>query len=475
MHKIKTVLRLAGLGLSQRQIAASCQVGQATVSDYLRMAAVAGLKWPDIADWDEDRLRTALAPCSVPAPSWRKTDDPDFAQIRRELQTHKHLTLQLLWQEYREKHPNGYGYSRYCGLYRNWLKRQDVVLRHEHRAGEKLFVDYAGDTIPVQDPTTGEARAAAVFVAVLGASSYTYAEATWTQGLADWIGAHLRSFEFLGGTPEILVPDNLKSGVTRACRYEPDLNRTYEEMATHYGVAVIPARRMKPRDKAKVESGVLVVERWIMAALRSASSSRSARSIRPSRNCSPASTIDRSAKPPGHVAACLNRSTNPPYVSCRLTAISMATGSRPASTSIITWWLTATSTACRTAWSTNRLRYAYQRPRWRSSTKACESPVTLAAAPSTKPPRSMSIGRNRTSDICSGRLPAWWNGAGRLAHLRRSCWSASSPPSRIRSKDSDRAWASSVSVTSTAISDWRPSPSGRCGTGLIPTRTSNPC
>ena len=171
MHKIKTVLRLAGLGLSQRKIAVSCQIGQATVSDYLRLAVAAGLKWPDIANWDEDRLRTALAPGSVPAPSWRKTDDPDFAHIRRELQTHKHLTLQLLWQEYREKHPNGYGYSRYCGLYRRWLKRQDVVLRHEHRAGEKLFVDYAGDTIPVHDPTTGEVSAAAVFVAVLGASS----------------------------------------------------------------------------------------------------------------------------------------------------------------------------------------------------------------------------------------------------------------------------------------------------------------
>lgn len=201
MHKIKTVLRLSGLGLSQRQIALSCQVGQATVSDYLRMAAAAGLKWPDIADWDEDRLRTALAPCSVPAPSWRKTDDPDYVEIRRELQTHKHLTLQLLWQEYREQQPSGYGYSRYCGLYRSWLKRQDVVLRHEHGAGEKLFVDYAGDTIPVHDPATGEVRAAAVFVAVLGASSYTYAEATWTQGLADWIGAHLRAFEFIGGTP----------------------------------------------------------------------------------------------------------------------------------------------------------------------------------------------------------------------------------------------------------------------------------
>jgi transposase len=269
MHKIKTVLRLTSLGLSQRQIAASCQIGQATVSDYLRMAAQAGLQWPAIADWSEDQLSTALVPASVTAPPhWRKTAEPDFAGIRHELQSHKHLTLQLLWQEYRNHQPDGYGYSRYCGLYRSWLKRQDVVLRHEHRAGEKLFVDFAGDTIPIHDPSTGEIQHASIFVAVLGASSYTFAEATWTQGLADWIGAHLRAFEFFGGTAEILVPDNLKSGVNRACRYEPDLNRTYEEMASHYGVAVIPARRMKPRDKAKVEAGVLLVERWVLAALR---------------------------------------------------------------------------------------------------------------------------------------------------------------------------------------------------------------
>lgn len=268
MHKIKAVLRLAGLGLSQRQIALSCQIGQATVSDYLRLADQAGLRWPDVADWDEDRLLAALSPPQRTAPAWRKTAEPDFAAMRRELQTHKHLTLQLLWQEYREQHSEGYGYSRYCSLYRAWLKRQDVVLRHEHRAGEKLFIDYAGDTIAVHDPATGEVRQAAVLVAVLGASNYTFAEATWTQGLADWIGSHLRAFEFFGGLPEIVVPDNLKSGVTRACRYEPDINRTYEEMAAHYGVAVIPARRMKPRDKAKVEAGVLVVERWIMAALR---------------------------------------------------------------------------------------------------------------------------------------------------------------------------------------------------------------
>src|ERR1035438_1358917 len=165
-------------------------------------------------------------------------------------------------------HPEGYRYSRFCDLYKGWLLRQEVVLRHEHRAGEKLFVDYAGDTIPIYPGAGGDATTAEIFVAVLGASNYSYSEATGTQGLADWIGAHMRTFEFLGGVPEIIVPDNLKSGITKACRYEPSVNRTHAEMAAHYGVAVIPARRAKPRDKAKVEAGVLLVERWILAALR---------------------------------------------------------------------------------------------------------------------------------------------------------------------------------------------------------------
>jgi len=162
------------------------------------------------------------------------------------VQTHKHVTLQLLWEEYREQHPDGYRYSRFCELYRRWLRRQEVALRHEHRAGEKLFVDYAGATILVQDPASGAVREAQLFVAVLGASNYTFAEATWTQGLGDWIGSHLRAFEFIHGAPAIVVPDNLKSGVTKACRYEPGINRTYEEMAAHYGVAVVPARPLKP-------------------------------------------------------------------------------------------------------------------------------------------------------------------------------------------------------------------------------------
>lgn len=174
----------------------------------------------------------------------------------------------LLWQEYKAAHPDGYQYSRFCELYRSWQGKLDLVMRQDHRAGEKLFVDYAGQTAEVTCPDTGEVREAQIFVAVLGASNYTYAEATWSQALPDWIGSHQRAFHFFGGVPEIVVPDNLKSGVTQAHRYEPDLNPTYQDLASHYGVAVLPARVRHPRDKAKVEAGVQLVERWILAALR---------------------------------------------------------------------------------------------------------------------------------------------------------------------------------------------------------------
>src|SRR5208282_1523595 len=165
-------------------------------------------------------------------------------------------------------HPDGYAYSRFCELYQQWRQHLDVVLRQEHQAGEKLFVDYAGVTIPIHDPQGGPVRPASIFVAVLGASNYTYAEATASQELENWIGSHIRTLEFLGGVPKLVIPDNTRTAVSRSCRYEPDLNRTYHELAMHYGVGVLPARPYKPRDKAKVENGVLVVERWIVAALR---------------------------------------------------------------------------------------------------------------------------------------------------------------------------------------------------------------
>jgi transposase len=268
MRKIIEVLRLHSLGLAQRLIARSCSIGQSTVSEYLKAAESAKLQWSEVAGWDEARLAAALLPNSQAAPKRSRLPEPDFAKIHSELQQHKHLTLQLSWEEYRLAQTEGYRYSRFCELYQRWRRKQEVVMHQEHRAGEKLFVDYAGQTVPVRDPATGETRDAQLFVAVLGASNYTFAEATWTQMLGDWIGSHLRAFEFFGGVPEIVVPDNLKSGVTKTCRYEPGVNVTYEEMAQHYGVAVIPARPRKPRDKAKVEGGVLIVERWILAALR---------------------------------------------------------------------------------------------------------------------------------------------------------------------------------------------------------------
>ena len=268
MRKIKEVLRLHSLGLAQRQIARGCSLGQSTVSEYLKAAQAAGLHWPEVAEWDDARLAAALLPRPASRDQPGRQPEPDFASIHTELQQHKHLTLLLVWQEYRGQNPDGYRYSRFCELYQRWRRKQEVVLRQEHRAGEKLFVDYAGDIIPVHNPATGEIREAQLFVAVLGASNYTFAEATWTQGLGDWIGSHVRAFEFFDGVTEIVVPDNLKSGVTKACRYEPGVNLTYEEMAHHYGVAVVPARPRKARDKAKVEAGVLLVERWILAALR---------------------------------------------------------------------------------------------------------------------------------------------------------------------------------------------------------------
>jgi transposase len=190
---------------------------------------------------------------------------PDFAELHRQRQCHPHVTQQLLWEEYRQANPGGY--SRFCELYQRWRRKQDVVLRQEHKAGEKLFVDTAGDTIPIYDARGGPVRQAHLFVAVIGASSYTYAEATADEQLASWIGAHIRAFEFFQGTPKLVVPDNTKTGVTKACRYDPDLNPTYQELAMHYGVGVVPARPYKPWDKAKAESGVLLAERWIIAAL----------------------------------------------------------------------------------------------------------------------------------------------------------------------------------------------------------------
>ena len=267
MRKINEVLRLRfELHCSHREIARSIGAASSTVADYLRRFAEAGLSWPLSASLSQADLEAKLFP---PAPSvpLRERAMPDWAALHAEMRKPA-VTLMLLWQEYRGRHPQGFAYSWFCEHYRAWVGRLDLVMRQEHRAGEKLFVDYAGQSVPITDRHTGELRPAAIFVAVLGASNYTYAEATWSQELPEWIGAHVRCFEFLGGVPEIAVPDNLKSAVTHAHRYEPELNASYAELARHYGVAVIPARAARPRDKAKAEAGVQLVERWILARLR---------------------------------------------------------------------------------------------------------------------------------------------------------------------------------------------------------------
>lgn len=267
MRKINEVLRLRfELGHSHRQIARSIGTASSTVAEYLRRFDEAGLVWPLAASLSEVELEAKLFPPAPSIPSAERAE-PDWVALHREMRRPS-VTLMLLWQEYRANHPQGFAYSWFCEHYRAWVGRVDLVMRHEHRAGEKLFVDYAGPTVPVIDRDTGELRPASIFVGVLGASNYTYAEATWSQELPEWIGAHVRLFSFLGGVTEILVPDNLRSGVTRAHRYEPEINPTYAELARYYNVAVIPARAARPRDKAKAEAGVQLVERWILARLR---------------------------------------------------------------------------------------------------------------------------------------------------------------------------------------------------------------
>ena len=267
MRKIREVLRLSlADGLSRRLVGAATGLPYTTVADHLARARAAGLGWPLPDDLDDAALEARLF-SSAARPAGPGRPLPDWADVHRELRR-KGVTLQLLWLEYKERHPDGYQYTQFVERYRRWARGLDVVMRQEHRAGEKLFVDYPGQTLPIVDPETGEFSQAELFVAVFGASSYTYATATASQALPDWIGAHVGAFEFFGGVPAILVPDNLRSGVSRADRYEPDINRTYAELAAHYGCAVIPARPYKPRDKAKVEVGVQVAERWILAALR---------------------------------------------------------------------------------------------------------------------------------------------------------------------------------------------------------------
>jgi len=250
MRKVRDILRLRfDQGLSLREVSAALGVPFTTVADHARRAAEAGLSWPPPEGITDHELE-ALLFAKEPAPPSETRPVPDWHHVHRELRR-PGVTLTLLWLEYKEVHPDGYAYSQFCRHYRLFQGHLDLVMRQEHRAGEKLFVDFPGQRLPIYDRRSGEVHLwAELFVAVLGASSYLYAEAVASQELASWIGAHVHAFEHLGSVPRIVVCDNLRSGVTRTDRYEPDINATYQEMATHYGVAIIPTRQGRPRDKA---------------------------------------------------------------------------------------------------------------------------------------------------------------------------------------------------------------------------------
>lgn len=268
MRKIKEVLRLKlACGLSNRQIASSCNVSRTTTADYIRRAKIAGIvDWCMVEGMSEGDLENKffVLPKSNPV---SPVSLPDYAKIHEELRN-KSVTLMLLWNEYKNEHPDGYQYTRFVHYYNEYRGKLDLVMRQDHHAGEKLFVDYSGKKPSITNLLTGKETPVELFVAVWGASNYTYTEATYSQNIALWTGSHVRAFEYFERVPHVIVLDNLKSGIHHACRYEPDINPTYQEMATHYGFAVIPTRVRHPRDKAKAEVGVQVAQRWILAALR---------------------------------------------------------------------------------------------------------------------------------------------------------------------------------------------------------------
>ena len=251
MRQAHEIIRLKfSAGLPTREIARRLGVAASTVRGTLRRFEGAGLSWPLPVGMSDGDLEAALYANHGTKRGHRRHAEPDWPTVHRELKR-KHVTLVIVWDEYIAANPGGYSYSRFCELYRGFELKLSPTMRQTHAAGERLFVDYAGDGVPVViDRLTGEIRKAQIFVAVLGASSFTFAHASWTQALPDWIDAHVRALEVIGGVPHLLVPDNTKTAVIKACLYDPQVNRTYAEMAAHYDTAIFPARPRRPRDKA---------------------------------------------------------------------------------------------------------------------------------------------------------------------------------------------------------------------------------
>jgi transposase len=268
MREVREVMRLHREGaVAMREIARMTGVARSTVRDMILRFERSGLAWPVPSEISDTELEMRLYGPAGVKPGRRKLPEPDWSVVAREMKR-KHVTLQVLWEEYIAEHTDGYRYSRYCDLFRGWEGRLPLTMRQNHGGGEKLFIDYAGDKVPVIDRETGEVREAHIFVAVMGGSSLSFALATWTEQMGDWIEGHNAAFAFFGGVPQLLVPDNAKVAVIKACLFDPMVNRSYTDMARHYGTAVLPTRPRKPRDKAKVEACVGIVERWLLGRLR---------------------------------------------------------------------------------------------------------------------------------------------------------------------------------------------------------------
>ncbi len=350
MRRIKEVLRLKALGLSDTAVSRSVRVARSTVKEYLDRAAAAGLGWEIAAELSEEELDRRL----FAAADTRHPDRPvpDWEAVEKELRG-RGVTLRLLWLEYLSQHPEGYRYTQFCAHFHAWQRRsRPPTMRRQHRAGEALEVDYAGMTLSVIDK--GVVREAQVFVACLPCSDLTYAEASWTQGHEDWLGAHVRAFAYIGGCPRKVIPDNLKTGVTDANYWDPVLNRSYHALGRHYNVAIVPARVRRPRDKPTAENAVRLVEMWVLAPLRHRqffSLAEANAALAEKIEDGTTDRLRRRARAAG--ARCSRRSSATSSNRCRRRLLSSASGSRRASTSTTTSLSTATSIPCRTGWCIN--------------------------------------------------------------------------------------------------------------------------
>lgn len=365
---LRQLIQLQSSGMSSRNIARALSLSPGVISKYRHAVLAAGLTWEEALKLEEVELEGRVWQACAMKPR-HSVALPDCAWVHTELKRHKHVTLHLLWEEYQAMHGRAaLRYSAFCDRYRQWAKRLQRSMRQRHYAGEKLFVDYAGRTVPIYGASAEESYRASLFVGALGASGYAYAEATRTASLPDWLGSHVRMLEYYGASPTILVPDNPRVGVSKADRYEPQLQRSYEEMAGHFGIAVIPARPFRPRDKPKAELTVLLVCRWVLARLRHQrffSLEELNEAIRPllkELNERPFQKL------PARAAQCSRRSIARRCARCRVSRMSMPSGNACVPPSIITSMSRGITTACRTPSSVRSCGRASVRGRWRSST-----------------------------------------------------------------------------------------------------------